>query len=80
MTRSFARFRWPALLLLAPPAAAVVYIAMFAAATPLTDEWIMFGAAVDLHKLHWSLHALRSIQIQHQQHLLICALPDLFPT
>jgi hypothetical protein len=79
MTRSFARFRWPALLLLAPPAAAVVYVAMFATATPLTDEWIMLGAAVDLHKLHWSLHALQSIQIQHQQHLLIVPYLIYFP-
>src|SRR3984957_4654415 len=79
MTRSFARFGWPALLLLAPPAAAVVYVAMFATATPLTDEWIMLGAAVDLHKLHWSLHALRSIQIQHQQHLLIVPYLIYFP-
>jgi hypothetical protein len=79
MTRSFARFRWPALLLLAPPAAAVVYVAMFATATPLTDEWIMLGSAVDLHKHGWSLHALRSIQIQHQQHLLIVPYLIYFP-
>jgi len=70
-TRSLARFRWPALLLLVPPAAAVVYVVMFATATPLTDEWLMLGAAVDLHKHGWSLHTLRSIQIQHHQHLLI---------
>jgi hypothetical protein len=79
MTRSFTRFRWPALLLLAPPVAAVVYVAMFATATPLTDEWIMLGAAVDLHKHGWSLHALRSIQIQHQQHLLIVPYLIYFP-
>jgi len=71
MTRSLARLRWPALLLLAPPAAAVVYVAMFATATPLTDEWIMLGAAVDLHKYGWSLDTVRSIQIQHHEHLLI---------
>src|SRR5664279_2554078 len=71
MTRSLARLRWPALLLLAPPAAAVVYVAMFATATTLTDEWIMLGAAVDLHKYGWSLDTVRSIQIQHHEHLLI---------
>jgi hypothetical protein len=79
MTRSLARLRWPALLLLAPPAAAVVYVAMFATATPLTDEWIMLGAAVDLHKHGWSLDTLRSIQIQHQQHLLIVPYLIYFP-
>jgi hypothetical protein len=79
MTRSFTRFRWPALLLLVPPAVAVVYVAMFATATPLTDEWIMLGAAVDLHKHGWSLHALRSIQFQHQQHLLIVPYLIYFP-
>lgn len=71
MTRSFRRFRWPTLLLLVPLAAAVVYVAKFATATPLTDGWIMLGAAVDLHKHGWSLHELRSIQFQHDQHLLV---------
>jgi hypothetical protein len=79
MTRSFTRFRWPAFLLLVPPAVAIVYIAMYATATPLTDEWIMLGAAVDLHKQGWSLHAVRSIQIQHQQHLLIVPYLIYFP-
>ncbi len=79
MTRSVARFRWPALLLLAPLVAAVAYVAMFATATPLTDEWIMLGSAVDLHRHGWSLHALRSIQIQHQQHLLIVPYLIYFP-
>jgi hypothetical protein len=79
MARSSRRFRWPILLLLAPVTAAIVYVAMFATATPLTDEWIMLGAAVDLHKHGWSLHALRSIQIQYQQHLLIVPYLIYFP-
>jgi hypothetical protein len=56
-----------------------VYVAKFATATPLTDEWIMLGAAVDLHKHGWSLHALRLIQFQHDQHLMIAPYLIYFP-
>lgn len=79
MTRSFARFRWPALLLLLPLAAVIVYVAKFATATPLTDEWIMVGAAMDLHNHGWSLHTLRSIQFQHDQHVMIVPYLIYFP-
>ncbi len=39
----------------------------------------MLGAAVDLHKHGWSLHALRSIQFQLDQHLMIAPYLIYFP-